>query len=52
MLDGGSRGVPHLNGTIYLSETSIEFKAFPQVENRHCPAQLLERPGAPDEIRT
>jgi hypothetical protein len=32
-LDGGSRGVPHLNGTIHVSDSRIEFEAFPQVEN-------------------
>jgi len=47
MLDGGSRGVPHLNGTIYLSETRIEFEAFPQVENMTLPCTAIRAAGHP-----
>jgi hypothetical protein len=51
MLDGGSRGVPHLNGTIYLSETRIEFEAFPQVENMTLPCTAIRAAGRPRRNR-
>ena len=41
MLAGGSNGVPHLNGTISVAETRIEFEAFPQVENLELPCRAI-----------
>jgi hypothetical protein len=48
MLDGGSRGVPSsLSGTVSLSETRVEFEAFPQVENVTLPCTAIRAARRP-----
>jgi hypothetical protein len=48
ILDGGSRGVPSgLSGTISLSETRIEFEAFPQVEYVTLPCTAIRAARRP-----
>jgi hypothetical protein len=42
MLEGGSKGVPHLSGTVSVSQTRIEFEAFPQVENFTLPCARIK----------
>jgi hypothetical protein len=44
MLEGGSRGVSSsLTGTIYISESRMEFEAFPQVEILVFPCNVPQR---------
>jgi hypothetical protein len=43
LLDGGSNGVPHLPGAVTVSETRVEFEAFPQVENVALPCTSIKQ---------
>jgi hypothetical protein len=53
MLAGGSRGVPlSLGGTISLSETRVEFEAFPQVENAKLPCAAIRAARPPRRNRS
>jgi hypothetical protein len=48
VLDGGSKGVPsNLSGTVSISDTWVEFEAFPQVEYVELPCETIKAANYP-----